>query len=383
MVLGAFAASVLSCGRADRPSSSGSTQPNARPAAATGASIGTTSAQIPVAVPPPNDCDWIPTSDVEAIVGKLAEPPREHDGGCLYTLPVPQNVLDERAKMAKIRASIDKLPGAEPSSPKKEARDETYGFLLEVDVKDNGLAQGVSKSVGSILADWARDDNDTAHTAPSPTPSLDSMRKALGGWDYRGSLAKRLGQLRITLTPIASDFALPREKLDQLAARVRDRIPDRPFPLEGRTSPEELDHDPCALITRQEAEAVLGPMLVPAYRTGNDGPLAYANGPSCGYYTAGHHVLVVTPHWSNGKRELGLNNGIGGLISSVSGDRSAQSADTLEGPWDQASMSLTGQLMVLKGDRLLEISYRTSSTDETGALKLARAALPRLAASKQ
>ena len=128
---------------------------------------------------------------------------------------------------------------------------------------------------------------------------------------------------------------------------------------------------------------LLGPLLVPAYRTGNDGPLAYATGPSCGYYTAGHHVLVVTPHWTNGKRELGLNNGIGGLIASVSGDRSAQSADTLEGPWDQASMSLTGQLMVLKGDRLLEIAYRASSTDESGALKLARSAIPRLAAIKE
>ena len=71
------------------------------------------------------------------------------------------------------------------------------------------------------------------------------------------------------------------------------------------------------------------------------------------------------------------------MISAVSGSTEGQSADTLEGPWDQAAMSLDGRLMLLKGDRALEIAYRGSSTDETGALKLARIAIPRLVATKE
>jgi len=147
-------------------------------------------------------------------------------------------------------------------------------------------------------------------------------------------------------------------------------------------SPTET-RDVCALLTRREAEAVLGPLLVPPYRTGNDGPFAYANGPGCGYYTAGHHVLIVEPHWSNGKRWLELNRGIGNLIATVSKDRSGEAADTLEGPWDQAGMSLKGRLILVKGDRALEIGYRTSSTDEAGALKLARIAVEHMNGVKE
>jgi hypothetical protein len=46
-------------------------------------------------------------------------------------------------------------------------------------------------------------------------------------------------------------------------------------------------------------------------------------------------------------------------------------------------MSLDGRLMLLKGDRALEIAYRGSSTNESGALKLARIAIPRLVATKE
>jgi hypothetical protein len=141
--------------------------------------------------------------------------------------------------------------------------------------------------------------------------------------------------------------------------------------------------DPCALLTRDEAEAVLGKLIVPPYRTANAGPLAYANGTRCAYYTAGHHVLILTPHWSNGKMELAGTNAIGGLIQKVADDREAASADTIEGPWDQAAMEPDGRLELLKGDRALEIAYRVSSTNTAGALRLAKIALARLAEAKE
>ena len=56
-----------------------------------------------------------------------------------------------------------------------------------------------------------------------------------------------------------------------------------------------------------------------------------------------------------------------------------QEADTLDdGPWDAASAATDGTLLLLKGDALLELRYRTSSTDLAGAVKLGRLAVPRL-----
>jgi len=370
---------VVSCGRADR--AVGRVAEANRSSAAVRSTGGSTEAQPLLATAPASDCDWIPLADVEAIVGKLAEKPREMDNGCVYTLPIPQKVLDERAKMAKIRESIDKMPGAEKNAHPKADHPEPYGFVLEVDLKYFGIGEVAANATNATLAAWAKEQNDTTHAAAPHTISRDSLRKVLNGWDWPATHGGRIGHIRITVSTLASDLDLPREKLDTIAVRVRDRIPDRPFAMVGYSPDEE--RDPCALITRQEAESVLGPLLIPPYRTGGDGPLAYATGPNCGYYTAGHHVVIVTPHWRRGKAEVAANSAIGGLISSVSGSTEGQSADTLEGPWDQAAMSLDGRLMLLKGDRALEIAYRGSSTNESGALKLARIAIPRLVATKE
>jgi hypothetical protein len=291
-------------------------------------------------------------------------------------------VLDERAKLARIGAALDKMAGAEPARAKKDAPTETYGFVLEVDLKDYGVGERVAKSTGAMLASWAKGENATAHAADSTALSSDTLRKDLNGWDHRGVHGGRIGHIAIWVRKLAADLDLPGDKLDTLAVRVRDRIPDRPFAMVGY-SPQEMDHDPCALITRQEAEAVLGPLAIPPYRTGDDTPFAYADGPSCGYYTRGHHVLILTPHWKHGKFDVAATVGIGGLVRAVSGDQEGQSADTLEGPWDQATMSLDGRLVLLKGDRSLDVQYHGSSADETGALKLARIAMPRLAAAKE
>jgi hypothetical protein len=161
---------------------------------------------------------------------------------------------------------------------------------------------------------------------------------------------------------------------------VRNRIPDLPFPMPSDYSQGE-NPDPCVLLTRHEAEAVLGPLVVAPYRTGNNGPLAYPNGTSCAYFTKGHHVLIITPRWSRGKSALAATRGVQGIMGHVIDNSREQSADTIEGPWDQAAIDIDGRLALLKGDRLLEIQYTASSTDEAGALKLARPALERLASS--
>jgi hypothetical protein len=74
--------------------------------------------------------------------------------------------------------------------------------------------------------------------------------------------------------------------------------------------------------------------------------------------------------------------GIGKLVGMAVSDREAQAADTLEGPWDASAIGLDGQLVVLKGDRLLQVGYLASSTDAAGAVRLARVAVERLAAAR-
>jgi hypothetical protein len=64
------------------------------------------------------------------------------------------------------------------------------------------------------------------------------------------------------------------------------------------------------------------------------------------------------------------------IIRSVAGG--ADAADALDGPWDQAAEGSTGGVFFLKGDNMLEISYRMSSTDLAGAAQLASKAIDRL-----
>jgi hypothetical protein len=139
--------------------------------------------------------------------------------------------------------------------------------------------------------------------------------------------------------------------------------------------------DPCQLLTRPEAEAVLGTLVADPYRVGETEPFAESNGKSCGYATKNHHVLVVTPSWFDGKDELRALHGFSNLISAVAAEPNAAAADTLEGSWDEAATDLDGSLVFLEGDRLLRIAYGTSTIDVTAAIQLAERMLPRLASA--
>jgi hypothetical protein len=63
-------------------------------------------------------------------------------------------------------------------------------------------------------------------------------------------------------------------------------------------------------------------------------------------------------------------------------DHEGEGADTLEGPWDEVAIGLDGELAILKGERMLEIEYLTSSTDMAGAIRLAGAGLRGLAGAR-
>ena len=330
----------------------------------------------------PNDlCELIPVADVEAILGKLTGPPEGSKTSCKYPLPMDEETAKSRAGYQQMARDIN---------PKSAAANDTtmksVAVIVSIDLRGDMTAEHGGRIAGTMLANmFAQELGKNAATAdtskragePKRPEGWDKASSVHGKSDFRG----RVGQLVVSVDE-NSDLinAVPSEKKAELAARVRDRITDLPFdfPFAGPTTGPPPEPDPCSLVMREEAEAVLGKLLAPPYRAHDGGPYAKPHGLSCGYYTVGHHVFVVTPSWARGKQHFEIIRGVGTLVTSVAPDPDREKADTLDGPWDDVVLGLDGTLAFLKGDQLLEIEYLTSSTDAAGAVRLARIALKRL-----
>ena len=354
------------CGRREPAAANPAQQrPNAAAAAHenTTRSSDTWKPSIRTASIPADPCDWIPVAEVEELMGKLAEPPRQEDDGCRYTLAMPESVAEKRqqanAMREKMREKFRQAFGdraTEPEQPNPildtESDPRTYAVIITVDVSGQGAGDTEKVEGTAAAAGW------------------DEARP--GSYRFTG----RAGHIWITVAGKAPD--VPREQIPALAARVRDRIPNLPFAV---TNPYQViqstDGDPCSLLTRAEAEAVLGPLAIEPYRASSEWPPhAHGKGHACAYYTPGHRVFVLSPEWEGGAQSFKIEKGIGGLVAAVAGQESV----VIKGPWDQAHISGTsGALLFLKGDRLLQVYYRTSRATRGDAVKLAALAMRRLA----
>lgn len=312
---------------------------------------------------PENPCEWIPATDVERIVGPLAGTPTRvrsaesanpdpRGTGCLYTLV-------QQPKLGKGTVTVQVV-----------------------------LNQGVieENAIGKMRDVFARELSDGAVTKAEPsTPSG-------GRWDYAGRLPNlfigRQGGVGVHIGTQSLDVRT--DVLEALAASVLDRLPDRPFnlppdpdlaalaaldPDRGRPS-ASTSPDPCALLTRAEAEAVLGPLSVAPYRSAKDSALATPEGESCSYYTTRHRALIITPEWTSGKMLFGMVRGLAGVTAPVLGAPTDPTGGA--GPWEKATESTTGGLHFLKGDRMLTVEYRMSPAAKDAALRLAAQAVNRL-----
>jgi hypothetical protein len=312
---------------------------------------------------PSDACGWVPAAEVEALIGPFAAEPEPVEGACRYTLVIPDSVSLKREQAIELRRHLG-VSGWEGGD------DDLYAVDLHVD-PDPDIAAELGLSAGqATVAGWL-DAPEESRTDEAPAD----------GWDYRSStmgrpgMMGRLGHLGVTV--MAQTFEIPSETIIPLAERARDRITDLPFATLRESPTTRNDRNPCSLLTRAEAEAVLGPLIVAPYRSAEGSPLVDPGGGSCAYYTTGHHVLLLTPMWSYGSSAIEAARGLGNLIGGVVRDHAAEVADTLEGPWDDVA-GATGALLFLEGDRLIEITYAMSSTDADGAVQLARAALARL-----
>ncbi len=338
---------------------------------------------VRTAAAPGDPCGWIPVGEVEAIVGTLAGPPQAADG-CLYTLALPDSVkaareraiADDQRLQEKLKAAFkDYEPpqyGGALANFERDARN--YAISLKVNV-EGSMAEELGAAAGfGMLASWLPPQPGAPQAAPDPTAPTRA------GWDseipipygFRG----RLGHVSIVVAGEAPD--VPEEPMRTLAERVRDRIPDLPFPVQNRyqTPMGGGPKSPCSLLTRAEAEAVLGPLVVDPYLASADyPPAAHDDGLACAYFTAGHRALVLEPNWGYGRQTFRIEAAASALMSIVA----PADAAVLEGPWDEARVSSgTGALLLLKGDTLLKVHYLMSSTDRRGAVTLAARAMQRL-----
>lgn len=329
-------------------------------------------ASVRTATVPANPCDWITRDEVAALVGPL-----EGEGVRIRNIEQPEPSDDGRA-------CLHNLVGQPQLGGK--------GVLFEVSPAAGVIYERVAGAMQEHFAAALRDGD--AAPAPKSRTSPDT------GWDYSGHLPMggmvsytgRIGHVSVVVT--SQSMEVPRAKLAALAVRIRDRIPDLPFLLPPDPMLEELNRmqgggpepppsgpDPCGLLSRAEAEAVLGKLVVAPYRSSGNTALVDPRGQGCAYFTSGHHALVLLPHWDSGRMMFGMARGAGGQVAAVLPQLGpdGESADTLDGPWDEVAMNgTTGDLYFLKGDRMLELTYLTSSTDAAGVLRLATLALERL-----
>jgi hypothetical protein len=301
----------------------------------------------------PSGCDLIPRAEIERIAGPLDGGPTPEDRGCWYYVVTDTTT----AEWKQLRAGAER---ARASGMDERAiamyHPTRAGIYAEVDVRGEGMAS--DERAADTPAGW------------------DEVGASRSGSVFNG----RTGHVRVSVK--VRQLHLPPDTVVAIASRVRDRVPEGPImhpgaDRSGRTPPGQ---DPCSVLTRDEAEAVLGTLVADPFRAHERTPLADPSGKSCAYLTAGHRVLLLTPVWNYGGIELSAARMVGGMVRQVA-ELPGIEGDTLEGAWDEAVVDLAGELLLRKGGRVLGIRYLMSSTDAAGAIRLAEPALRRMAAN--
>jgi hypothetical protein len=353
MVVSAMVGTVAGCGRGSSDASA---------TASAGGSVEAKGGAGKVLPAAPNLCEIVKADEAARLIGPLARAPWQ------------ARAADDTESTREGHACVYPLA----------ARDR-YGDVADVRVEllteGAGGVETAIGMVGGILAKQMGPGIVRTADAAKPASARDSAEEAQqAGWDYLGQLGPeiqgRVGGMELHAR--WDEAPVKRDSIVKLVTLFRDRIPDLPFASERTNTAYDGDGDACSLLTRAEAEAVLGPLAMPPYHSRDDTPLADPGGGGCAFFTGRHRALVIHPTWSQAKVLFPMLAGMRQTFESKTGAPSAAS-DTLEGPWDQAGSSLAGTLYFLKGDRMLAVSYQNSRTDLKGALKLASQAVTRLA----
>lgn len=298
----------------------------------------------------PDPCSWLTREEVAAIVGPVQ--------------PAPQRVYSLTNLEARDDGSACLYQTLPPGSDALSAR-----IVVSVDPTGNLAVEDVGKILNARIA----------KDAPG-TVEVDTTREG-HGWDASSWLIDtyhaRLGSLAVEIgTPDWATAKIGRDTIERLAAAVRDRIPDKPFT--GPEGSQRPDGDPCSLLSASEVETIAGSRLVQApFRSYDADPLADDGGAGCTYWLGHHRALSISVEWSNGKELFQAATMMGNLMNQKLG-LTGQSADTLDGAWDQVAAA-GGGLVFLSGDKMLKVSAVTAHLDAAGSVQVAAKALARLA----
>ena len=215
------------------------------------------------ATQPASPCDWIPASEVEAVVGKLSGAPRKHEGGCFYPLPLDSITIARRAKAEQVREALERagMKSDWPAEP-----EDTGGVFIQVTV-GVGAEERPAELGFATLGSWVG--NDSLHGGGSARrrlglpPQSPRQAKLLGPRRHDHTWWWRAGRTGWTTTcwrrwPAGCATASP-----TFPSWIPTRRPG------CRTGP-----DPCSVLSRDEAEVVLGPLVVAPYRVREGGALA-------------------------------------------------------------------------------------------------------------
>ncbi len=142
-----------------------------------------------------------------------------------------------------------------------------------------------------------------------------------------------------------------------------------------KTNPYGKLKDPCILVSRAEAEKVMGPLMADPYRVGGD-KKPDPDGSACLYRSATGQNVKIEPTYSGGQMSMKMFKMTGGLTNLVMVDESGQ-ADTLDGDWDDVRVDF-GMLHALKGDVMIEVDANSSKIGAFGAGQLADVAIKHL-----
>lgn len=142
-----------------------------------------------------------------------------------------------------------------------------------------------------------------------------------------------------------------------------------------KTNPYANLKDPCVLVSREDAEKVMGPLMADPYRVGGD-KMPSPTGSACLYRASTGQSIKIEPTYSGGQMAMKMFRMTGSLTNQVMIDESGQ-ADTLEGGWDDVRVDF-GMLHALKGDVMIEVDANSSRAGAAAAAALADIAIKRL-----
>ena len=144
------------------------------------------------------------------------------------------------------------------------------------------------------------------------------------------------------------------------------------------SSDAETGNDPCTLVSRAEAEQLMGPLRHDPFRVNSGGNrIPEPNGTACFYETRVGRRVIMEVDWKDGKMAMGVV-AMGGRLAEQAIPTDTGQADTLEGRWDELRMLPGDNLYARKGDQMVSIDYLGSGIGIAGAAKFAHIALGRM-----